>query len=159
MLLAGAFLTGCATGNHTLMLDTVGPVRPPWNTADTTKGRLTVYSAYAVTADFNDRDTRRPEYSDYKICDADGQLLQRVHNNSGTILQTPVAVLLTPGKYQVLAYANGYGAVTIPVMIAAQQTTLLHLEGGNPWADESVFNETNAVRLPDGQIVGWRADR
>ena len=48
------------------------------------------------------------------------------------------------------------GYVTIPVIIAARENTLLHLEGGGSWPDESAFNQTNAVRLPDGQVVGWR---
>jgi hypothetical protein len=47
--------------------------------------------------------------------------------------------------------------VSIPVMIVAQQNTILHLEGGGFWPNESAFNQTNAVRLPDGQIIGWKA--
>jgi len=35
---------------------------------------LVVYSAYEVNADFNARDPRRPEYSDYRIFTADGNL-------------------------------------------------------------------------------------
>ena len=73
-----------------------------------------------------------------------------------TILQDPAPVELPAGKYRVVANANGYGQVTIPVIIEAQQTTVLHLEGGGSWLNEAEFNQTNAVRLPDGQIVGWR---
>jgi hypothetical protein len=47
--------------------------------------------------------------------------------------------------------------VTVPIIIVAQQNTILHLEGGGSWPDESAFNQTNAVRLPDGIIVGWKA--
>lgn len=155
---AGALLTGCAT-HHPLTLETVGPARfqPMTLDATTTTGSLMVYSAYRRNADFNALDSRRPEYSDYKIFAADGTLLQRVHNNSGTMLQDPVAVALPSGKYTVIARANGYGYVTVPVMIAAQQTTVLHLEGGVVWPEQSAFNQTNAVRLPDGQVAGWRA--
>ena len=116
-----------------------------------------VYSAYEVNADFNSRDPYRPEYSDYRIFTPDGKLLRRVHNNSESILQDPVSVELPPGKYQVIARANGYGPVTVPVMIAARENTILHLEGGGSWSKEAEFNQTNAVRLPDGQIIGWRA--
>jgi hypothetical protein len=56
----------------------------------------------------------------------------------------------------VIARANVYGSLTIPVRIEAQQTTILHLEGGGSWPDVSVFNETNAVRLPGGEITGWK---
>jgi len=153
---AGALLSGCATGKNGLALDTVGPPLPQPTAAISTNGTLVVYSAYEVNADFNARDPNRPEYSDYKILTTDGKLLQRVHNNSGTILQDPVSVELQPGKYNVVARANGYGYLTIPVIIAAQQNTILHLEGGGSWPDESAFNQTNAVRLPDGQIIGWK---
>ena len=122
-----------------------------------TTGTLLVYSAYEVNADFNARDPNRPEYSDYTIFTPDGKLLQKVHNNSGTILQEAVPVELPPGKYNVSALANGYGFVTIPVIVESGQTTILHLEGGGFWPNESVFDQTNAVRLPDGQIIGWRA--
>jgi hypothetical protein len=157
-ILAVALLSGCATGKNGLVLDTVGPpFQPAASNSTLTNGTLVVYSAFRRNADFNALDPNRPEYSDYKIFDTDGKLLQRVHNNSGTILQDAVPVELSPGKYNVVARANGYGYVTIPVMIVAQQDTILHLEGGGFWPNESAFNQTNAVRLPDGQIVGWKA--
>ena len=157
LLLAGALLPGCATGKDGVVLDTVGPPLSPPASLSSTDGTLAVYSAYEVNADFNARDPYRPEYSDYEILTTDGKLLRKVHNNSGTIFQDAVPVELPPGKYNVIARANGYGYLTIPVIIADRETTVLHLEGGGSWPDESVFNQTNAVRLPDGQIIGWRA--
>jgi hypothetical protein len=158
--LAIAFLYGCATshGPNGLVLDTVGPAMPPtqMTRSVSANGTLAVYSAYRRNADFNARDPYRPEYSDYKIFFPDGRLQQSVHNNSGTILQDVVPVVLPAGKYQVKARANGYGFVIIPVVIKANQTTVLHLEGGGFWPDESGFNQTNAVRLPDGLIIGWK---
>jgi hypothetical protein len=152
-----ALLSGCATGSNGLALDTVGsPLTQPME-AISTNGTLLVYSAYEVNADFNARDPNRPEYSDYKIFTTDGKLLQKIHNNTGTILQDAVPVELPPGKYHVRARANGYGFVMIPVVVESRQTTTLHLEGGGFWPNESVFSQTNAVRLPDGQIIGWRA--
>jgi len=157
-LTTAALLSGCATGNP-LVLDPVGPPPTPPGAAGSTSttGTLVVYSAARRSADFNARDPRITEYSDYRIFAADGMLLQRVHNNSGTRLQDAAAVALPPGKYKVRARANGHGLVTVPVLIIAGQTTALHLEGGDPWPDKSVFNQTNSVRLPDGQIVGWKA--
>ena len=160
VLLAGTILTGCATSNgNKLVLDTVGPSmsQPTKSSSSSAKGTLLVYSAFRRNADFNSRDPYRQEYSDYEIFTGDGKLRQRVHNNSGTMLQDAVPVELPTGKYQVKARANGYGLVMIPVMIAAQQCTILHLEGGGFWPDESVFNQTNAVRLPDGLVIGWKA--
>lgn len=160
MILASVLLTGCATSKGSkLVLDTVGPPISQRTTmsSTSTNGTLLVYSAFRRNADFNSRDPYRQEYSDYEISTTDGKLLQCVHNNSGTILQEAVPVVLPVGKYQVKARANGYGFVTVPVIIAAQQSTVLHLEGGGFWPDESVFNQTNAVRLPDGLIIGWKA--
>ena len=155
VIAASALLSGCATGNG-LTLDTVGPPLPQPPAVSSTNGTLMVYSAYRRSIDFNSLDPYRPEYSDYKIFTTDGKLLQRVHNNSDTILQGPVSVELQPGKYNVIARANSYGYVTIPVIIETQQNTILHLEGGFSWPNESAFNQTNAVRLPNGQIIGWR---
>lgn len=156
LIAVSATLSGCTTDQKGPVLDTVGPPMSHSSPATSTNGTLLVYSAYEVNADFNARDPNSPEYSDYKILTTDGKLLQRVHNNSGTILQDAVPVELRPGKYCVRARANGYGFVTIPVIIESRQTSTLHLEGGGFWPNESVFNQTNAVRLPDGQIIGWR---
>jgi len=152
----GATLSGCTTDQTKLVLDRVGPPLSPSSPVASTNGTLLVYSAYEVNADFNARDPNRPEYSDYKILSADGQLLQQVHNDSGTLLQEAVPVELLPGQYNVRARANGYGLLTIPVNIAPRQTTVLHLEGGRSWRNASPFDQTNTVRLPDGQIIGWR---
>ena len=158
LIVAGALLSGCATGRNGLALDTVGPpLSQPTAAISSTNGTLVVYSAFEVNADFNSRDPYRPEYSDYRIFTIGGKLLQRVHNNSGTILQDPVPVELSAGKYRVIARANGYGYVTVPIIIEARQSTILHLEGGVSWSDKSVSGQTNTVRLPDGQVVGWRA--
>lgn len=156
----GALLSGCASSNG-LALDTVGPpmFQPATTSSTSTNGTLVVYSAFRRNADFNSRDPYRPEYSDYKIFTTDEKLLQRVHNNSGTILQDPVSVELPPGKYHVFARANGYGYVTVPVIIEAEQSTVLHLEGGGSWPDKSALFQTNTVLLPDGRVVGWRAAR
>jgi hypothetical protein len=150
-LLGVALLAGCATGKNGAGLDRGGP---PAATA--AQGTLLVYSAYQANADFNARDPHRPEYSDYRILTSDGKLLQKVRNNSGTMLQGAVPVALAPGQYNVVARANGHGYATIPVLIGARQTTILHLEGGGFRPDESAFNPTNAVRSSAGRIVGWK---
>jgi hypothetical protein len=153
VIMAGALLSGCATGNNEPALATVGPPLPPPAAAGTA-GTLVVYSAIKRNADFNARDPNRPEYSDYKIFTTDGKLLKKVHNNSGTILQDPVSVELSPGKYNVVVRANGHGYMTVPVMIAARQSTILHVEGDFK-PDESASDQNNVVRSPDGQIIGW----
>jgi hypothetical protein len=156
-VLAAASLSGCVIDKHGPVLATVGP-QDQSAFVNSTNGALVVYSAYDVNASFNNRDSSEPVYSDYDIFSSNGNPLPRVHNNSGTLLQDPLAVELTPGKYNVLAFANGYvKKMLVPVIIEAGRTTIVHLEGGGFWPDESAFNQTNAVRLPDGVIVGWKA--
>jgi hypothetical protein len=158
VIMAVALLSGCATRKNEPVLDTVGPASDQPLAANSTNGTLVVYSAYDVNADFAGRDRRSPVYSDYKIFTTDGQMLQKVHNNTGTILQDPVAVELSPGKYHVVAHANGYVRyVAVQVVIASRKATILHLEGDGFWPDQAAFNQTNAVRLPDGRIIGWKA--
>jgi hypothetical protein len=150
-------LAGCATSPNGMVLQSVGPAPTSIANPAAPDGSLLVFSAYEVNADFSSRDPHRPEYSDYKILTADGQLQQVVHNNSGTILQRPKQVALPAGNYRVVAEANGYGFVTIPVLVAPGETTIVHLQGGVAWPDNPAFGQSNAVRLPDGEIVGWKS--
>jgi hypothetical protein len=156
LLAAGVMLAGCASNDNHLVLGAVGPSAPMSATVPSNNGTLVVYSAYKRNADFNSRDPLAQEYSDYRIFTADDKALRDVHNNSGTIDQGPLAVELAPGNYRVVARANGYGYVTVPVVIEAKQTTVLHLDGG-AWPDNSSSDPANAVRLPDGHIIGWKA--
>jgi hypothetical protein len=117
---------------------------------------LVVFSAYDQDAHFNDLPYRRV-HSDYSILTTDGKLLQTVHNDNGTSAGGPKEVLLPAGRYQVVARANGYGAVTVPIVIGTHQTTTVHLEGGNPCGNMAPSGQANPVRLPDGEIAGWRA--
>jgi len=152
----GLMLVGCATSRSGLVLDCVGP-QPIITTASPSRaGTLIVYSAFQANADFDTRDAFRPEYSNYSIFNTDGKLLQKVVNNSGTIFQDPLPVTLPAGQYRVSARANGYGYVTVPVVIAANRNTVVRLETDSPGA--AAFNETNAVRLPGGEIVGYKSD-
>src|ERR1700744_1287829 len=132
---AGLILSGCATGKNSAMtIPPVGPSADVLASANPTNGTLVVYTAYKRNADFSMRDNYRPEYSDYQVLDADGKSVRHVHNNSGNIFQDVVSIALEPGRYSVVARANGYGYLTIPVVIEAQHGTVLHLEGGNSWA-------------------------
>lgn len=157
LLAAGVWLSGCASDRDRLVLDPVGPGPPQSLFASSSAGTLIVYSAYDTGANWNARDPDLPAHSDYKIFSRDGDLLRLVHNDSGAILPAPAPVKLPAGKYRVVASANGYGRVTVTLVIQPRQITVLHLEGGGSWSSEADFNQTNTVRLPDGQVVGWRA--
>lgn len=155
ILAAAALLSGCASHRPALVLDPVGP--PPFASAAAgSSGTLKVFSAYEQGANFNSPPYRR-EYSDYRIFSVDGHLLQTVQNDSGTLSGAPKRVELPAGSYRVVARANGYGEVTVPVDIRAGQVTTVHLEGSPSWPNRSQLAASNPVRLPHGEIAGWRA--
>ena len=156
ILAAAALLAGCVSQQHGLVLDPIGPPSPQSAGAGL-NGTLVVFSAFDPHADFNDLPDLR-HYTDYKITQEDGKLVQTVHNDDGTLLEEPKRVQLPPGTYCVVALANGYGAVTVPVIIRANQITTVHLEGGAAWPNNASLLGSNPVRLPDGEIAGWRAD-
>jgi hypothetical protein len=77
-------------------------------------------------------------------------------NDNGTSWEGPAEVQLPPGKYRVVARANGYGTVTVPVTVAAKQTTTVHLEGGTPIEREKTHLQTHsrAVNTETAQPPG-----
>ncbi|HWH70085.1 MAG TPA: hypothetical protein VNT26_11920 [Candidatus Sulfotelmatobacter sp.] len=152
----GLLLAGCASNKPELALAPVGP--PAFGAAPgQPNGSLVVFSAYDSLAHFSSLPGRL-FYTDYNIYSADGKLLQRVHNDNGSSMEGPRKVHLPPGQYRVMARANGYGQVSVPVVIGAHQVTTVHLEGDGRWRGNQPGTPTNPVRLPDGQIVGWRAE-
>ena len=155
VMAGGALLSGCASLGPKLVLDPVGPPRLASAGAGST-GTLMVYSAFERGAEFNGRYYRR-QYTDYKILSTDGKPAQVVHNDTGTLLETPQRVQLPVGAYRVAARANGCGKVIVPVVIRADQVTRVHLEGSPGWSNGRVLANSNPVRLPDGEIAGWRA--
>jgi hypothetical protein len=155
LLVTAAFVVGCASRERGLVLDPVGPPPLASNPIGTT-GTLMVFSAYEQNADF-DTTTYRREYTDYAILSANGRPLQTVKNDIGDLSEIPRQVPLPPGSYKVIARANGYGEVTVPVVIRAGQVTTIHLEGSPSWPHPGRLAGSNPVRLPDGEIAGWRA--
>jgi hypothetical protein len=156
MMAVGILLTGCATGKSRIVLDPVGPPPAQAQTVQPDKGTLTVFSAFEVNADFNSRDPYRSEYSDYRIYSNDGKLLRFVKNDDGSNFGSPGEVSLAPGGYRVVARANGYGTVTVPVEVDANRVTTIHLEGGYTWPNNPGFDKAKAVCLPGGEMVGWK---
>ena len=154
-LLSALLISGCASPERGLVLDPVGP--PSFQPrAAGLNGSLMVFSATDPQAHFNGPPYRR-YYTDYKLLSEDGSILQNVRNENGASFEGPRQVPLQEGKYRVVARANGYGIVTVPVIVVANQLTVVHLEGGRSWPDRAVLANSNPVRLPDGRIIGWRA--
>jgi hypothetical protein len=155
LVLAVALAAGCVSQNHGLVLDPIGPPNPQSAGAGP-NGTLVVFSAVDPHADFNDLPYLR-HYTDYKITNQDGKPVQTVHNESAPLSEGPRRVQLPVGAYSIVARANGYGVVTVPVIIRPSQVTTVHLEGGSSWQGRSQLGQSNPVRLPDGEIAGWRA--
>src|ERR1035437_7621112 len=147
-LVVAALVAGCVSQPHGLVLDPIGP--PDSQSAGAgSNGTLVVFSAFDPHADFNDLPYLR-HYTDYKITHEDGKLVQTVHNDSSVLLEGPRRVQLPVGTYCVVARANGYGVVTVPVIIRADRVTTVHLEGSSSWQNRSQLSQSNPVRLPGG---------
>jgi hypothetical protein len=155
-LAAAALLAGCVSHPRAVVLDPIGPPSLPAAPAGST-GTLVVYSAFDTRGDFNRLPYLR-QYTDYQLLGEDGTLRQTVHNSNGLLVEAPKRLELPAGAYRVVAHANGFGLVTVPVVIRARQVTTVHLEGGAAWPNNAALLRSNPVRLPDGEIAGWRAD-
>ncbi len=155
-LTGAALVSGCAFHERSVALDSVGPSTLQPASAGP-KGALVVYSAFDPNAEFNDIPYLR-QYTDYKILSEEGRLVQIVHNNSGSVAEGPETVELPVGAYRVIARANAYKTVTVPVAILADRLTTVHLDGSASWPNNAALLQSNPVRLPDGEIAGWRAN-
>jgi hypothetical protein len=147
-------ISGCATNQPQLVLAPVGPP-PGMSSSGNSQGSLVVFSAFDSTG-IHGMD--RQAHTSYKILSEDGKLLQKVRNDPGNLIGGPTSVQLAAGSYRVVAHANGYGLVTVPVVVQGGKETIIHLEGGGSWPNREEMIQANAVRLPDGRVVGWRAD-
>jgi hypothetical protein len=153
---AMVLLSACASTASVLVLDPVGPATVQ-SASSAPAGTLVVFSAFSVHAPSPGEPDYRQHYTDYKVYAVNGALLRTVANDAGLAVASPVRVTLAPGSYLVVARANGYGVIKVPVVVANGQATTLHLEGGGFAAEGGAAG--SVVRLPDGQVVGWRATR
>lgn len=146
---------GCAYRQRELVLDAVGPCHLESRTVEA-GGTLVVYSARDPFPHFNSS-PYHDYHSDYRILSNKGATLKNVHNDSDTVVEGPVEVKLKAGTYLVRARANGYGWVTVPVVIEAGRGTKVHLDGGAGGLRNETPLPKDGVRLPHGEIAGWRA--
>lgn len=152
-ILLVAAIAGCATRSSKVVNEPVGPdlARPKINLSQG-HGQLVVYSALEtvnpVSSDF-------PTHTSYDIYGADGKLIQRVDNRSGSFYQTPATVRLAPGNYQVKARATNHGLVTVPVIVKEDETTVLDLDG-TYYRQHKPTGAGQWVRLSSGEVIGMR---
>ena len=153
----GGWLGGCIQAPTTAVLERVD-VTPAGAAAVVAKGKLIVFSAYETGLPSPaEIDSDLKHFSDYEVRGDGGQLVAKVKNRSGARGEGPATLELPPGAYQLSAEADGYGRITIPVVISGEQATIVHLEGGAALPGQSDFAETYLVRLPGGRTLGWCA--
>ena len=93
------------------------------------------------------------QHTDYYIYGRDGKLARRIGNNDGRYAEPPRQVMLPAGQYLVVAQANDYFWVEVPVTIKRGQTTRVHLD--DHWQPPADAPKTELVCLPNGNPVGW----
>jgi len=151
--IVAALLAGCVHDVPTQAI--VAPAALPIGQAEP-RGFLEVFSAYdpiPPSAVEWDREVRI--HSDYAIESADPATARTIRNRAGAFGEDPRSVSLPPGAYRIKARASGTGLVVIPVVIAAGQRTIVHLENTSP-PDAAFAFAADQVLLPDGRQVGWR---
>jgi hypothetical protein len=153
-IIGALFLTGCAsTGpTATTVSDPIGP--RPLGLARDYVGFLEVCSATEEHADGDN--TYRYPHTDYQIFTSDGQLFKQVRNAITLSDESPERVTLPKGRYVVAAQSETSGLVNVPVVIETGKTTVLHLERQKDWKPELASRESDLVRLPNGQVIGYR---
>lgn len=154
-LFLAVFAAGCAQAAVPATLSHVGPAT---GAAPTTSGQgnLIVFSAYETgPTSPTEIDAEARHHSDYQIRRNDGQLVTSVKNRTTAFGDTPAAVNLAPGDYQLLVRSNGSGFIALPLTVTPDHTTTIHLEGTINPPSPVAATGYDAVRLSNGKIVGW----
>lgn len=150
LTLAGAFsLIGCASPQTLTVNEPVGPGKSE-------TGKVGALQVFTVTERHQDGDnTYYYPHTSYLVYNEQGKKVRFVPNHVGTMDEKPSLVLLPSGEYIVVAEAEGYGRVRIPVVVKPSRTTVLHLERG--WEPPAYAKSSELARMPDGQAIGWRS--
>jgi hypothetical protein len=143
--------TACATHKQQAVVEPIGPA-PRANINLDTDGYLVVYSAWS---NFVDQGSTG-HHSRYVIKSDDGKFSREVINHVDRFDEGPIQLPLTPGAYHVSARSAHFGRVNIPVVIQRRQTTFVYLDGSSHRNAPSDVQK-DAVKLPNGEIVGWSA--
>jgi len=93
----------------------------------------------------------------YRIHTRDGHLLMKVRNHFNAFLLEPETVPLAPSEYTVRAFAANAGVVSVPIVIAIGQTTIVDLIGAVLPQGGSASNNASWVRLPSGLAIGEKS--
>jgi len=143
---------GCAETRPMVITEAIGP-NPTIERARGTEGQLVVYTAFDG---FDTSDPDHAKHTPFTIFTRTGKLLMTVRNRTGSFYQDPMPVALPPGNYRIEGQAANLGRVAIPVIIEANRTTLVFLDGTKR-PTRSRASDPDLVSLPDGRPIGWRA--
>ena len=174
IVLMGALIwvAGCASPTQVTVLEPSDPA--PGNYGQSKgEGFLRVSSArQSASVDVNMEEWRwnndfgkndflyESAHTDYSLYSGHGQFLERLRNARSPSDNSPALISLPAGSYEIEAEVEDNGgavAARVPVVIQPGQTTTVHLAGG--WKPRRHYTDNQVVRLPDGQIAGWRALR
>jgi hypothetical protein len=152
-VLAGVLLGGCATPPPAtkVALEPIGP-----RLAGPSRGREGFLRVYSATTDEQSGQIPYKVHTPYWVYTEDGQKLRSIPNHVGVADQAPMTIWLPPGRYQVLARADGLGLITAPVVIMGGMMTEVHLTHAGMEVPTGVA-ESELVRLPTGRFAGYRA--
>jgi hypothetical protein len=151
-VLAAVWLAGCSTPPVTkVVLEPIGP-----RLAGPSRGRDGFLRVYSATTDEQSGQIPYKVHTPYWVYTESGGKLRSIPNHVGVTDQAPMTIRLPPGRYQVLAQADGVGLVTAPVVVAAGMLTEVHLTHAGMEVPAGVA-ESELVRLPTGRVAGYRA--
>jgi hypothetical protein len=151
---AAATFCGCASRPPDLVLDaTIGP--PPSSAPEAPgNGALVVYTA--IEPSFFTQNVYACHHVFFAIYDENGKELKQVSATADVYAPKPASVPLPAGRYLIKAGAAKYGVVSARVVIKADQTTRVYLDGAGH-SEASDIPDKRAVRLPKGEVAGWKA--
>ncbi len=142
-------LSACSFRQNQEVLSPVGPA-PAGPVNHDSDGYLIVYSAWS---NFVDQGSTA-HHSRYVLTADDRAVSHEIINHVDRFDEGPLRVPLAPGSYHVKARSAHFGRVTVPVIIKPRQTTVVYLDGSRH-PDLPAGQQASAVKLPDGEIVGW----
>jgi hypothetical protein len=142
---------GCSSPQQAPISERVGP-EPQVGSSHDDVGYLVVYSAWSNFVDPGSSG----HHSRYIVAADNGASPREIINHVDRFDEGPIQLPLTPGAYHVRARSAHFGRVNVPVVVEPHRTTVVYLDG-RPHSGTEMAETKNAVRLPDGEIVGWSA--
>jgi hypothetical protein len=148
-------MISCAGSGGPLILGPVGPEISRHTETTPPTGYLKVYS---TTEDHSDGNVHYFPHTGYTVYSEDGKIVKKVANAIGVHDEDPALSQLPAGTYTVLAESEDYGTVKVKVVIEPGKLTTVNLEYNKQPPSGPSKGNNDLVRLPNGSIVGWRAE-